>query len=97
MRASVPQVSSPGLKARAAELLHPSLRQRTLLVGLAWFGSTCVYYGVALSTGLTVEEAATWPDRVLAVTPEQVNAAARKYLKKERSVTGVLKRPEEDA
>jgi predicted Zn-dependent peptidase len=34
---------------------------------------------------------------VLAVTPEQVNAAARKYLKKERSVTGVLKRPEEDA
>ena len=54
-------------------------------------------YGVALSTGLTVEEAATWPDRVLAVTPEQVNAAARKYLKKERSVTGVLKRPEEDA
>lgn len=50
-------------------------------------------YGVALMTGLTVEHAATWPDRVLAVTPEQVTDAARKYLRKERSVTGVLTRP----
>lgn len=52
-------------------------------------------YGVALSTGLTVEEAATWPDRILAVTPEQVTQAARKYLKIERSVTGILKRPDD--
>ncbi len=52
-------------------------------------------YGSALTTGLTVEQAATWPDRVLAVTPEQVNKAARAYLKKERSVTGILKRPEQ--
>lgn len=51
-------------------------------------------YGVALMTGLTVEHAATWPDRVLAVTPEQVTQAARKYLRKERSVTGVLTRPQ---
>ncbi|MEQ8747244.1 pitrilysin family protein [Pyruvatibacter sp.] len=52
-------------------------------------------YGVAVSTGLTVEQAATWPDRVLAVTAEDVTAAARKYLLKERSVTGLLTRPEE--
>ena len=51
-------------------------------------------YGVALMTGLTVEHAATWPDRVLAVTPDQVTQAARKFLRKERSVTGVLTRPE---
>ena len=50
-------------------------------------------YGVALVTGLTVEQAATWPDRILAVTPEQVTQAARKYLRKERSVTGILTRP----
>ena len=36
---------------RALELLHPTLRKRTALVGLAWFGSTCAYYGVALSGG----------------------------------------------
>jgi len=52
-------------------------------------------YGIALTTGLTVEQAATWPDRVLAVTPEDVTEAARRYLMKERSVTGVLKRPEQ--
>ena len=31
------------------ELFHPSIRRRTLLVAVAWFGSTCAYYGVALS------------------------------------------------
>ena len=44
------------LRERAAELLHPSLRRRTLLVGLAWFGSTCVYYGVALSSHSSHDE-----------------------------------------
>lgn len=34
---------------RVRELLHPSLRRRTLLVGIAWFGSTAAYYGVALN------------------------------------------------
>lgn len=52
-------------------------------------------YGIALTTGSTVEIAATWPDRVLEVTPEAVNAAARKFLRPERSVTGLLIRPEE--
>lgn len=52
-------------------------------------------YGIALTTGLTVERAATWPDRVLAVTPADVIAAARAYLRPERSVTGILARPEE--
>jgi len=51
-------------------------------------------FGIALSTGLTVEYAATWPDRILAVTPEDVTAAARAYLHKHRSVTGILARPE---
>ena len=37
---------------RVMELFHPSLRRRTLLVGLAWFGSTCCYYGVSLGASL---------------------------------------------
>lgn len=52
-------------------------------------------YGAALTTGLTVKQAATWPDRVLAVTAEDVTAAARKYLQPERSVTGILLRDEQ--
>ncbi len=52
------------------------------------------WYGVALTTGSTVERVRTWPDRIRAVTVEQVNAAARAWLDKRRSVTGHLIRSE---
>ena len=43
----------------AGSLFHRSVRSRTLLVGGAWFGSTCVYYGVMLAPlelgGLSLE------------------------------------------
>jgi zinc protease len=48
------------------------------------------WYGVALTTGSSVESVKTWPDRIRAVTPETVNAAARAWLDKRRSVTGYL-------
>ena len=47
-------------------------------------------YGAALSTGQTIAEIESWPDRIEAVTVDQVNAAARTYLQKKRSVTGTL-------
>ena len=47
-------------------------------------------YGVALTTGQTVAHIEEWPSRIEAVTPEQVQAVARKYLKPIRSVTGIL-------
>ncbi|MBP0616709.1 M16 family metallopeptidase [Jiella mangrovi] len=47
--------------------------------------------GAALSTGRTVEDVETWPDRIEAVTVAEVNAAAKKYLQPKRSVTGYLK------
>ncbi|MCC7345754.1 MAG: insulinase family protein, partial [Variibacter sp.] len=49
-------------------------------------------YGAALTTGGTIEDVLTWPDRIRAVTGEQVLAAARKWLDKRRSVTGYLVR-----
>jgi len=48
------------------------------------------WYGAALTTGLSVEDIRSWPDRIRAVTAEQVRAAARKWLDKKRSVTGYL-------
>ena len=48
------------------------------------------WYGVALTTGSSVESVTTWPDRVRAVTAEAVHAAARNWLDKRRSVTGYL-------
>ncbi|HVV61462.1 MAG TPA: pitrilysin family protein [Pseudolabrys sp.] len=48
------------------------------------------WYGVALTTGGTVDDVKRWPERIRAVTAEQVQAAAREWLDKRRSVTGYL-------
>jgi zinc protease len=48
------------------------------------------WYGGGLTTGLTIDSIRSWPDRIRAVTAEQVRAAAQKWLDKKRSVTGYL-------
>ncbi len=48
------------------------------------------WYGGALTTGLSIDDIRAWPDRIRAVTAEQVRAAAAKWLEKNRSVTGYL-------
>ena len=52
-------------------------------------------YGASLMVGETLEDIEQWPSRISKVTVEDVNKAARKYLKKTRSVTGYL-RPEKN-
>lgn len=51
--------------------------------------------GAALSTGRTLDDVQTWPQRVQRVTAEEVRRAARKTLDKSRSVTGYLKPTQE--
>jgi zinc protease len=57
------------------------------------------WFGGGLTTGSTVEDILAWPDRIKAVTADQVRDAAKKWLDKRRSVTGFLvkeiARPEE--
>jgi zinc protease len=48
------------------------------------------WYGGALTTGLSIDDIRSWPDRIRAVTAEQVRAAAQKWLDKKSSVTGYL-------
>jgi zinc protease len=48
------------------------------------------WYGGALATGSSIENIRSWPDRIRAVTAEQVRAVAQKWLDKKRSVTGYL-------
>ena len=48
------------------------------------------WYGIALTTGTTVKDVQAWPDRIRAVTADDVRLAARKWLDKRRSVTGYL-------
>lgn len=47
-------------------------------------------FGVALTTGQTVEDVETWPDRIAAVTREQVEQAAKLVLGQDNHVTGIL-------
>jgi zinc protease len=48
------------------------------------------WYGGALTTGLSIEDIRSWPERIRAVTADQVRAAAQTWLDKKRSVTGYL-------
>ncbi|MEM7301659.1 MAG: pitrilysin family protein [Pseudomonadota bacterium] len=47
-------------------------------------------YGASLVIGETVEEVNKWPERLKAISVDQINAVARKYLKPNRSVSGFL-------
>ncbi|MGA2127965.1 MAG: pitrilysin family protein [Xanthobacteraceae bacterium] len=47
-------------------------------------------YGSALTTGLTLDDVLARPDRLRAVTADQVQDVARRFLDKRRSVTGYL-------
>jgi zinc protease len=48
------------------------------------------WYGAALATGQTVDMVRAWPDNIHAVTADAVQAAARQWLDRRRSVTGYL-------
>ena len=47
-------------------------------------------YGSTLATGGTVQDVAEWPDRIKAVSADDVKKVAEKYLVPEKSVTGYL-------
>jgi len=70
-------------------------RSKSRLIAEAVFAqdnqaSMARWYGAALTTGATVEDVQRWPERIRAVTAAQVQAAAREWLDKRRSVTGYL-------
>ncbi|MEM8878396.1 MAG: pitrilysin family protein [Pseudomonadota bacterium] len=47
-------------------------------------------FGIALTTGGTVEEVLGWPDQLKAVTADQILEAGKTYLQLERAATGYL-------
>jgi zinc protease len=70
-------------------------RTKTRLIADALYAqdnqaSMARWYGAALTTGATVNDVRHWPDRIRAVTADQVRDAARQWLDKRRSVTGYL-------
>lgn len=51
-------------------------------------------YGEALASGFSVADVQGWPEALMAVTEEDVMAAAAKVFDRKHAVTGVLTRPE---
>ncbi len=71
------------------------VRSKTKLIADAVYAhdsqaSMARWYGSSLTTGASVADVEHWPDRIRAVTAEQVQQAARQWLDKRRSVTGYL-------
>jgi zinc protease len=48
------------------------------------------WYGGAMTTGLGIEDIRNWPERIRAVTADQVRDVVQKWFNKNRSVTGYL-------
>ncbi|BCW90289.1 putative zinc protease [Alphaproteobacteria bacterium SO-S41] len=70
-------------------------RAKTVLVANAIYArddqeSMANYYGEGLTYGQSIAELEAWPDKIQAVTAEQVKAVANAYLRPERSVSGTL-------
>ena len=90
-----------GLRAEIARLLKDGVSEdevadakRRLRAGAIFardsLGTAPNIFGRALTTGRSVEDIESWPDRIGAVIVEAVNAAARAVLRENSSVTGIL-------
>ena len=89
MDAVIAQVIGKGVTEEELE------RAKTRLIADAVYtqdnqASMARWYGTALTTGASVNDVRRWPDRIRAVTADQVQDAARQWLDKRRSVTGYL-------
>jgi zinc protease len=53
-------------------------------------------FGVALTSGLTVDDVLSWPDLIQDIKPSEILNAAISLFKKEKSVTGWIRKPAEE-
>jgi zinc protease len=89
------------LRAEIARLLSEGVDEEEVATAKRRLAALAVYardslgtgarvIGRALSTGQSVADVEAWPERIAAVTAEQVNAAAKALLRAERSVSAYL-------
>ncbi|MEL7029232.1 MAG: pitrilysin family protein, partial [Pseudomonadota bacterium] len=95
------QAVEAGLEASIQRLIDNGLepgeleRAKSSMVAAATYAldsqeTMAQVYGVGLTTGSTIQDIVAWPDRIAAVTAEQVIAAARAYLDVDNAVIGEL-------
>lgn len=90
-----------GIRAEIARLLTEGVSEAEVEMAKRRLAADAVYardslgtapnvFGRALTTGRSVADVEAWPERIAAVTPAQVMAAARAVFRDESSVTGLL-------
>ena len=91
------------LKTEVTKLLKKGVTEKELKRAVKSMVASAVYardslraapniIGRALSTGRTIADVEAWPERIKAVTIDDVNAAARAVLRTESSVTAILRK-----
>ena len=89
------------LRAEMARLLADGVSEEEVATAKQRLRSAAVFardslgtapniFGRALTSGQSVADVEAWPERIEAVTKEQIDAAARAVLRDEQSVTGLL-------
>jgi zinc protease len=89
MNAEILQVAAQGVSAAEVERAKAKLRAQVAYARDSYRTGAHVI-GAALATGETLADVEDWPQRIAAVTTDQVNEAAHAILRDERSVTGML-------
>ena len=85
----VARIASDGVTADELEKAKKRFVRATIFARDRQSGMANIF-GSTLATGGTVQDLQEWPDRIAKVTPEQVKAAAARYLLPSRSTTGYL-------
>lgn len=91
------------LQAEVKKLLKKGVTAKELKRAVSSMVASAVYardslraapniIGRALSTGRTIADVESWPERIKSVTVDEVNAAARAVLRKEASVIAILRK-----
>jgi zinc protease len=88
----IADISTNGVTAEELDLAKKRLRAE-IVYSVDAQSSLARLFGTALTTGSTIEDVLNYSDRLAAVTAEEVKAAAAKFLRPERTVTGIITPP----
>ncbi len=89
MEAEIAKLLAGGVKEEEVERAKQRLR-RAAIFARDSLSTGARIIGMALTTGRTVDDVEAWPDRIGAVTVDQVNAAAKAVLRRQSSITAQL-------
>jgi zinc protease len=89
VEAEVEKVVTDGVSAEEVERAKKRM-QASAVYARDSAGRGARALGAALASGQTVEDVESWPDRIGAVTVDQVNAALRTILKNDGALTATL-------